>query len=49
MKARIIGTILLLVVLAGLFVLTEDGGNKQPNAQPSAQQSEPAFQPLKIN
>lgn len=48
MKARIIGTILLLAVLAGLFVLTEDGRNKQPGTQPS-EQPEPAFQPLKIN
>jgi hypothetical protein len=47
MKARIIGTIFVLLVLVGVYVLTYDESQVRPAS--SSQPSEPAFQPLKIN
>jgi hypothetical protein len=48
MKARIIGTIFVLLVLGALYVFTYDDNQVHPanSSQPS---SEPAFQPIKIN
>lgn len=47
MKSRIFGTIFLLLVLVGVYILTYDENQALPAN--SSQQSEPAFQPLKIN
>jgi hypothetical protein len=46
MKARIIGTILVLAILGGVYVLTYDENQVRTTNSP---QSEPAFAPLKIN
>lgn len=49
MKARILGTLFVLTILAAVFVLTQDGGNTGNVNQPVAPQNDTGLQPLKIN
>lgn len=48
MKFRIIGTILVLAILAALFIVTQDPGNQQPTQQTNVP-NDTGLQPLKIN
>lgn len=48
MKFRIFGTLFVLTILAGVYALTQDGGNKAPVPQ-SPPVSDPGFKPLNIN
>lgn len=49
MKFRILGTLFVLVILAALAVVMQDGGNTEPANQPVAPQNDTGLQPLKIN
>lgn len=49
MKFRIIGTLVVLAILAALAVVTQDGGNTGHVNQPVAPQNDTGLQPLKIN
>ena len=49
MKFRIIGTLVVLAILAALAVVTQDDGNTGNVNQPVAPQNETGLQPLKIN
>jgi hypothetical protein len=49
MKARILGTLFVLAVLAALFVVTQESGNTGPANQPVAPSNDVGLQPLKIN
>jgi len=49
MKYRIIGTLFLLIVLAALFVVTQEPSNTVPLGQPTAPYNDTGLQPLKIN
>lgn len=48
MKYRIIGTLVVFVILAALFVVTQEPSNQGP-AQSSQPANDVQFQPLKIN
>lgn len=47
MKFRIIGTLVVLAILAGVFVVTQEPTNSGP--QPTAPSNDTVLQPLKIN
>lgn len=49
MKARILGTLFVLAVLAALFVVTQESGQSSPSNQPVAPSNDTGLQPLKIN
>ncbi len=49
MKFRIIGTLVVLAILAALAVVTQDSGNTGHVNQPVAPQNDTGLQPLKIN
>jgi hypothetical protein len=49
MKFRIIGTLLVLAVLGGLFVLTQGPSNQGPVPQQSAPTNDTGLKPISIN
>jgi len=47
MKYRVIGTLVVLAILAGLFIITQEPSGQVH--QPTAPQNDTGLQPLKIN
>lgn len=48
MKSRIIGTVILAIVLAAVFILTQDTSTQQV-PQPASQPGDIVYQPFKLN
>lgn len=49
MKFRVIGTLLVLVILAALFVVTSEPSNQGPVPQPTSPANDSGLKPININ